>query len=90
MGLGGPFSYPEISPDDLNLFGVAGVGTQTLVVASRATTPAGAFSAPTNVGLAAPAVGHLQFAPTVSQACRLYYMSFTTGAGSSTIDLLAH
>lgn len=89
MGLGGPFSFPEISADDLNLFGIAGPGTQTLAVASRA-TPAGAFSAPTHVGLAAPAVGHLQFAPTVSQACRLYYMSFTTGAGSSTIDLLAH
>jgi hypothetical protein len=89
MGLGGPFSFPEISADDLNLFGVTGSPTGSLAVASRA-TPAGDFSAPTHTGLPASAAGHPQFAPTVSQACRLYYLSFSGGAVSNTIDLLPH
>ena len=89
MGLGGPLRYPEISADGLNLFGVAGPDPGRLVVATRG-TPAGPFSAPTNVGLPAPAAGYTQAAPTVSQRCRLYYLNFTLTNVASTIDLLAH
>jgi hypothetical protein len=89
MGLGGPFSYPEISPDDLNLFGATGLGNEGLAVASRA-TPAGDFSAPTHDGLPAPAGGLLQFGPTVSQSCRLYYLNFGASSVSNTVNLLAH
>jgi hypothetical protein len=89
MGLGGPFRFPEISADDLNLFGVAGPVAGSLAVASRA-TPADDFSAPTHVGLPAPAANYMQLAPTVSQACRLYYSNFTAGAAPNAINLLVH
>jgi hypothetical protein len=88
QGLGGPSSFPELSPDGLNLFGTAVGGDERLVVASRA-VPSGPFSSPTSVGLPAPAATHLQFGPTVSQACRLYYLSFAaSGNLQSTINLL--
>jgi hypothetical protein len=88
QGLGGPFSFPELSPDGLNLFGTADEDVARLVVASRA-EPSGPFSFPTSVGLPAPTTSHLQFAPTVSQTCRLYYLSFAAnGLLPSTIDLL--
>jgi hypothetical protein len=89
MGLGGPFRYPEISPDGLNLFGVAGPDSGRLVVASRGAA-SGPFSSPTSVGLPAPAASYTQFAPTISQTCRLWYLNFTPGAASSTIDVLSH
>jgi hypothetical protein len=88
QGLGGPFSFPELSPDGLSLFGIAEDGGDRLVVASRA-APSGPFSSPTSVGLPAPEATHLQFAPTVSQTCRLYYLSFAAnGSLASTINLL--
>jgi hypothetical protein len=88
QGVGGPFRHPEISADGLDLFGVVGPDPEHLVVATRA-TPAGPFSAPTNVGLPAPAASYRQFTPTVSQTCRLYYLNLA-GNGVGTIDLLAH
>ncbi|HEX2871291.1 MAG TPA: hypothetical protein VHP33_08545 [Polyangiaceae bacterium] len=89
MGLGGPFSFPEISPDGLNLFGGTGLGNEGLAVASRA-TPAGDFSAPTHTGFPAPAGGLLQFTPTVSQDCRLYYLNFGASSVSNSVNLLPH
>lgn len=89
MGLGGPFSYPEISPDGLNLFGTTALAAEGLAVASRA-TPAGDFSAPTHTGFPAAAGGLLQFTPTVSQTCRLYYLNFGAGSVSNTVNLLPH
>lgn len=88
QGLGGPFSFPELSPDGLNLFGTAADDVERLVVASRA-TPSGPFSSPTSVGLPAPVAPHLQFGPTVSQTCRLYYLNFAaSGNLQSSINLL--
>jgi hypothetical protein len=88
QGLGGSFRHPEISPDGLDLFGITGSDSR-LVVATRG-TPEGPFSAPTNVGLPAPAANYRQFAPTVSESCRLYYLNLGTNNAPSTVDLLAH
>lgn len=88
-GLAGPFRYPEISSDGLNLFGVAGPSPGRLVVATRG-APSGSFSSPTSDGLPAPVGNKYQYTPTVSEACRLYYLAFGTPGGANTIDLLAH
>ena len=88
MGLGGSFRYPEISPDGLNLFGVADVDSERLVVASRS-APSGPFSSPTSAGLPAPAGSYLQFGPTLSQTCRLWYLNLAPNL-TSTIDVLSH
>lgn len=74
-GPGGPFSFPELSPDGLNLFGTAEIDGERLVVASRAQA-SGPFSSPTSAGLPAPTPSYLQFGPTVSQSCRLFYLNF--------------
>jgi hypothetical protein len=89
MGLGGSFRYPEISADGLNLFGVADLDSERLVVASRA-TPSGPFSAPTSTGLPAPVGAARQFGPSVAQGCHLWYLNAAAGAGTSTIDVLVH
>jgi hypothetical protein len=88
QGLGGSFSFPEISPDGLDLFGVAGPVPERLVVATRA-VPSGSFSAPTSVGLPAPAAdGSQQLGPTVAQRCNVWYLNFAQGASPSTINRL--
>jgi hypothetical protein len=46
-------------------------------------------SSPASSGLPAPAASYTQFGPTVSESCRLYYVSFAPNV-ASTIDLIVH